>query len=328
MDEMNAGGMETPNTEERATGSNPNVNPRHVGTDPDNPDFNESAEGEGERERKPPEEVPEWKKAKHKVKIDDSEMEVDYDELTRGYQRMQAAQKRFEEASKLRKEAEQAIEQVKAFQKQLQQSPDKFLPKILGKDMFQKIAEDYVWSQIQHEKQYENVPPEIRQRLQQAEEWEQKAREWEAEQQRRQEEQRTAAERREIEQRKAKWEQQITQGLEQYGADLPKNADTLRRAAFYVQAALSNNAPVDMQDIAEQVRESYRDELRRIAGNATPEQLLQIFGEDVANKIRKYDIARVKSPTPQRQSVSQESANSGRNKRKQYRTWEETFGVR
>ena len=52
--------------------------------------------------------------SKHRVKVNDQEIEVEYDELLRGYQKGRSADQRYQEAAKLRKEAQDTQE---AFEK-------------------------------------------------------------------------------------------------------------------------------------------------------------------------------------------------------------------
>lgn len=52
--------------------------------------------------------------SKHRVKINDQEIEVDYDELLRGYQKGRSADQRYQEAAKLRKEAQDVQEAFSA----------------------------------------------------------------------------------------------------------------------------------------------------------------------------------------------------------------------
>lgn len=47
---------------------------------------------------------------RHRVKVNDQEIEVEYDELLRGYQKGRSADQRFQEAAKLRKEAQEVQE--------------------------------------------------------------------------------------------------------------------------------------------------------------------------------------------------------------------------
>lgn len=50
---------------------------------------------------------------KHKVKVDDSELEVEYDELVRGYQKGRAANERFQRASEMQKAVNGFIERAR-----------------------------------------------------------------------------------------------------------------------------------------------------------------------------------------------------------------------
>src|SRR3990172_3724528 len=54
-----------------------------------------------------------WRKAKHKVKVENREDEIEYDELVRGYQRAKVATKRFEEAAAKEQQLEQLLHAMK-----------------------------------------------------------------------------------------------------------------------------------------------------------------------------------------------------------------------
>lgn len=57
--------------------------------------------------------APSFTGTKHKVKIDESELEVDYDELVRGYQKGRSANERFQRASEMQKAVQTFVERAK-----------------------------------------------------------------------------------------------------------------------------------------------------------------------------------------------------------------------
>lgn len=89
---------------------------------------------------------PDYRKIKHKVKLDEAEEEIEYDELVRGYQKAKVSGKRFQEA-------QSKFAQIEAFQK----NPIKAL-KESGVDQatIRKFAEEYLLDHIE----FESLSPE------------------------------------------------------------------------------------------------------------------------------------------------------------------------
>lgn len=260
---------------------------------------------------------------KRKIKIDDEEIEVDDAELERGYQKARAANKRFEEAAKLRKEAEAKEQRVSQFLEALEADPAAIVTKILGRDKFIEIAENALWQHIQKQKQYEGLPEHVVKELHEKELLAEKARKYEElERQQREEQERQKAEAEQAQYRQ-KWEKTIVEGLEQHGADLPRTMETVARAAKFIQAALDNDVPVDMAEVAEQVRESYINEHRALFSQMTPEQAFKLFGEDTARKLREYDLSRLKSPVQKQNAIKQDDKPQSQKRARKKMTWEQ-----
>lgn len=88
--------------------------------------------------------APSYAGTKHKVKIDDQELEVPYEQLVSDYQLSTASRKRFEQASKLKKEVDSFIGSLKSGDlKQLKQ--------IIPADQLRKFAEDELMDFVKYE---------------------------------------------------------------------------------------------------------------------------------------------------------------------------------
>jgi hypothetical protein len=126
---------------------------------PSSTEVNESTEAtEGQetatQEAAPVDTTPEWKKQKHKLKIDKEELEVDYDELVKRAQLSSGAEKRMLEAKGIKESFNKLI-------KDGQKDPEVILNLLekLGHNV-DSIIEERLWNKIQREK----MTPEERQR--------------------------------------------------------------------------------------------------------------------------------------------------------------------
>ena len=85
----------------------------------------------------------------------------------------------------------------------------------------------------------------------------------------------------------------IAKALE--SSDLPKSAATQRKMAEYMMMNAQNGLDLPMSSIVELVKEDYLNDIKEMFGSASGEQLIKIFGEDIASKIRKTDLERLKT---------------------------------
>lgn len=238
-----------------------------------------------------------------KLKIDGEEfienLPFEYDEndktqveyLKRQLQMAKVANKRMNEASTTRKQAEQFIQL-------LQQDPMKVLSneKIMGQKKFREIAEQFILQQIEEESMSpeERKHKDMEQRLRQYEEQEKqiKAKE-EADQAQKLEEHYAQ-----------QFQKVIIEGLNESG--LPKNPFTVKRMAELMQKNLQHGLELEPKHLAQLVKEDYQRELASIIGGANADQLLSLFGEETANKIRKHDLEKLKSGNLQPKNNQQE----------------------
>jgi hypothetical protein len=220
---------------------------------------------------------------KYKVKVDGNELEVDDQELVRGYQLSKTSYQRLEEAKKLQSQVEQ-------FQELLDADPVKaleHLAKQKGKNVgaYREAMERHLYDLIRQEQ----LSPQERERLA----LEEKVKAYE-------EEKKTASERAEQEEMQrlqqhyqAEYDKQITEALNT--ADLPKTPATVRRMASLMQKNLQLGLDLQPAQIVKMVRDEYLEEQREILGKLDGESLLKFLGEDLATKIRKHDVAKLKA---------------------------------
>lgn len=214
----------------------------------------------------------------YKLKIDGEEVEVSEDELLSGYQTRKASQKRFEDAAKLRKEAEQTLEYLKKY-------PSQALEK-LGFNV-RELAENYIAEQLD----LESMTPEQKR----IREYEQKLRAYEDREkgiadQKAQEE--AARLRTHYEQ---DYSTKIQEALQT--ANLPKTPYTVKRMAQLMSQALEQGYDVNPKDIVHIVKEDYINDFKQLWGASDGDTLINILGKDVADKIRKTQLAKVNAKT-------------------------------
>lgn len=220
-----------------------------------------------------------------KLKVDGKEVDFDASDeevLKREVTKSLGAGKRFEEAATMRKEAE-------AFYAMLKRDPVRVLsdPRF-GHDV-KKLAEEIVWNNMQ---EAALTPEQRRQRDVDAEL--KKYKDAETASKAEAEKQQAAAlqEHYEID-----FNNKIMSALEAGG--VPKTKGTVRRMAYYLQQAIGHNLDLTPTDLVAQVRKDYQEEHREMYATAEGDSLMSIVGEELAAKIRKADIKRLKTTQPE-----------------------------
>jgi hypothetical protein len=218
---------------------------------------------------------------KYSVVVDGEKIEVTEEELLKGYQTRKASDKRFMEAAKEKKQAETFLRLLKENPLEVLKHP------ALGHDL-RKLAEEYIYQELQKE----SMDPKERELL----EYKEKIRKYE-DQERKTKEDMEAKDREELKTKFAQdYHKDIIQALDKSG--LPKSATTVKKMAFYLHQAAKRGYKVGAADVVDLVREDYTRELRDLYGSADGESLLSMLGEDVAAKIRNYDLKKVKGSFP------------------------------
>lgn len=229
---------------------------------------------------------------KFKVKINGAEQEVGEKELLEGYQTRKAADEKFREAAMTRKQAEDFINL-------LRQDPAKVLtdPR-LGIDA-RKFAEDFLLKQLEDE-MLDPKEKELRKYKKQLEEYEQSQKAAKEEQ----EKARTA-------ELTAKYTEDFTKDITTAlsSSGLPKTEHTVKRMAYYMHQGLKRGMDLKAGDVVDLVKNDYINEQKSLYSSLDGESLLSILGPEIADKIRKHDLSRLKSPqsglrTPDKQAPS------------------------
>ncbi|WP_374028328.1 hypothetical protein ACES2J_08325 [Bdellovibrio bacteriovorus] len=223
-------------------------------------------------------------KRKYKYKVDgqDIEEEIDLDneeEIKRRLSLSKAAYKRMEAAAKTQKQAEQ-------FVRMLQQDPVAVLsnPHIMGQEKFREIAEQFLAKQLEDQMMTpeEKYRRGMEEKLKKYEDQEREAK------QRAEEEQMVKLQ----EHYQQDYEQKIIKGLQSQG--LPKTAKTVRRMAELMAKSAEHDIDLSPEHLAEIVRQDYINEMKEMFGASEGDTLLNLLGDEVGNKIRKADLAKLR----------------------------------
>lgn len=247
---------------------------------------------------------------KFKVKIDGAEREVDEAELIRGYSHQQAANKALQEGKSLRKQSEELVALLK--------DPVRFfeIAKQLGHDPRQ-LSENYLVEILNEE----SMDPKERENKYLRKELEaRKAVE---------EEKRKLAE---MEREHAlkehfakKYSEEFIPALQE--AKLPPTKETIAKMAYYIHQASELKMPMTAQEAAKLVREDIINHQRNILSDIDGDALMELLDPQIAAKIRKHDLAKLKSPeqflkTPEASSYSRRERKTP-NKKMSHKEWRE-----
>ena len=215
-----------------------------------------------------------WRKAKHKVRVENREDEIEYDELVRGYQRAKVATKRFEEAAAKEQQLEQLLHAMKTDPRVLWD-----VARELGHD-----PKDLAAALMLEDAADSKLSPEalelrdVKARLARSE----------AAEKEREAEVREAEEVRAAQKEMVNLKTRIETQLKAVGVPITKAA-----IARFVQIAGGDPRMADSEVVAAAVREEYVEEMRAILEN---EDGVKLLGESGLKRLRAADLARVKSP--------------------------------
>lgn len=246
---------------------------------------------------------------KFKVKIDGAELEVEEAELIRGYSHQKAANKILQQGTTARKQAEEFISMMK--------DPEKFYDtaKKLGHDP-RKLAEEYLAKQLEDEllDPRDRELKETKAKLKQIEEMD-----------RTQKEQMEAQRNEVLKKKYAKdYSDQFVAALQE--TNLPPTKAMVSEMAKYVSRAAKIGFKMTAVEAAQLVKEDVFQANQRLIGDADGETLIKLLGDQVANKVRKYDTDRLRNPerdlrTPTEQPETRKRSASG--KRMTSKEWRE-----
>lgn len=216
---------------------------------------------------------------RYKVKVDGEDQEVDEQELIRNYQLRKASDKRFSEGQQMRKQSEEFIRLLKTDPKKVLAHPS------IGIDL-KNFAEEYLMGELQQEM----MSPEEKQ----LKEYQAKLSKYE-EAERTQKEQAEAKQKEEVQTKYAEaYNKQIIDALETSG--LPKTEYTVQRMVHYMHKALKNGYELGAGDVTDLVRRDYMEDSKALFSGLDADALESILGTDIAKKLRKADLNKLKNP--------------------------------
>ncbi len=216
---------------------------------------------------------------KYKLKVDGEEVEVDETELKRGYTHQRAANKILQEGKLARKQAEEFIAMMK--------DPKKIWEAALklGHDP-RKLSEEYLGSILEDEmmdpkdKELRDTKKKLSD-LEDMDKAEKKAKEDKLHA--------------DLKEKFAKeYSDQFVKALQD--TQIPPTKEMVAEMAKYIQRSAAIGFKLSPDEAAKLVKEDLEVKLRRIIGESDGETLLKLLGDDVANKVRKFDTSRVKDP--------------------------------
>jgi hypothetical protein len=228
---------------------------------------------------------------KFKLKVDGEEFEEEIDlanegELTKRLQLAKAAEKRIGQA---KSEKAKAMEILKAFE-------DGTLLKKHPKA--RELAEQLLVEQLQNEM----LSPEQRELME--------LKKYKEDREKSELERQKALEMAEAQQKESAIAQQfqktIIDALDKSG--LPKTPDMAKRMAYIMKKNLDLGLSLTPEDLAAEVKSELNGLLKALIGGAEGEQLISLFGDDVAKKIRAYDVKKLKDGMKNNASTKKEDA--------------------
>lgn len=239
---------------------------------------------------------------KFKLKVDgeefDEEFDLDDEEgLKRHFQMSKVSQKRMSEAAKVRKQAEDFMGSIRKDFTQILKKPEAF--GLTAKEAREQV-EQWFASQIEDEL----MSPEqkkVRDADRIIREHEENRKRTETEEQDRMfnELKSNAAQ---------NYDKTISEALSSSG--LPKTPKTVKRMAELMHKNLSMGLELEPKHLVQMVREDYLSEIKELFGQTDGDAMISMLGDDVANKIRKADLARLKGQGLNKSAKKQETPQS------------------
>ncbi len=216
---------------------------------------------------------------KFKVKIEGKEVDVDEKELIRGYGHQKVANKALQEGKALRKQAEDFVAmlrdegKLKDVLQKLGHDPRKLSEKILAQHL-----EDELMDPRDRELR------DAKAKLAHIDEMDKKQKE--------------AIENQRMEHVKQRfmkeYERDFVEALDSSG--LPATKPMVAEMAKYISRSAKIGFKMSAKEAAQLVKEDIEQLTRRVVGDSDGDRLVKLLGDNVANKIRKYDTDRIKTP--------------------------------
>lgn len=227
---------------------------------------------------------------KYRVKVEGKELEVDEKELLRGYGHQRAASRMMNEAKAERSKAEKALqmlnddEQLETILKKMGKDPRKLAEKILSKHLEDELMDP-------RDKELRDAKA----KLKHLEDMETKQKEEIA--------------KRRLDEVKARfmkeYETDFVAALDESG--LPPTKPMVAEMAKYISRSAKIGFKMSAKEAAQLVKEDIQLAHQRLIGDADGDKLIALLGEGVANKVRKYDTGKLKSPEAQLRTPAEQA---------------------
>lgn len=229
--------------------------------------------------------APDFRGTKHKLKVNQKDLELDYDEVIARAQKAEAADERFKEASTLRRETEERRKEIEAFEK----DPWGYL-KGKGTDPYE-LAESLLLERIK----YEQMSDEQREAL---------AAKMEAAELRKYKEEHEGKEKAK---RDAELSEKAVQSIDQDIGDALKSLGrkpTPRLVARIAETMLAHmtksEGEVSAKNVIGSVQKEYQADIHEYLSNLTPDQLREVLPRNLLDGLRKADVEKAMSQDPTR----------------------------
>jgi len=219
---------------------------------------------------------------KFKVTIDGESMEVDETELVRNYQLRKASDRKFKEAADLRKQSDALIDLLK-------NDPIKALEHPSIGLRFREVAEKYLAEQLEEEL----MSPEEKERVKEKKAYQAAL----AENERFKKEKEEAVLQELTQKHSIDLQNKIVKALD--GSGIPKTNRTVGRMAHYLKQALEHGYELEPKDLTELVKKDYQADIKELLGSSNEETLLELLGNEIAEKIRRHDVSKFKKEAAQ-----------------------------
>jgi hypothetical protein len=248
-----------------------------------------SSPKEGTEETTPKPKKPSYRK----YKIGNEEISLSDEDISRDYSKWKGSDKAFREASEARKATED-------FMKALKEDPEKILNDHRIPIDKRKLAEKWLMDELDRE--LNPVDPRD-EKLSEAE------KKLKAYQDREEEEAKTKAEKEYEsvkEQRKTEISNVLSKAMQatHLSQDPESAAAVLREMAIYTRAARERGESVTPDELVEHIHNQRFRQFYNLADKFEGEELLEFFGDKILNKMRKADLARLRTSRGEGQSQS------------------------
>lgn len=243
--------------------------------------------------------APETKPAppKHwELKVNGKTKKFTEEELISRASLAEAAQERFSEAAKMRRQAEAVIGRIRDPKNVISALQDPALG--LSKDQIREAFEEWYSKEFIEPESLTPDQKKVREAEAKIKKYEEAEKAREAETLKTQQDAMTTQARERV-------QTQILEALE--SGKLPKTNFTIRRLAYWMQRNHANGFDAPTSVLISQVRNEATSSLRELVDASDGEVMIQLLGENIIQKLRKYDLEQLRKSRGQPSSVASEA---------------------